>query len=52
VLPLTGIGEDNFFLNEFFAEGESVLSFGTVYDYDRANMKFRNQRERKSCLPT
>jgi hypothetical protein len=36
VLPLTGIGEDNFFLNEFFAEGESVLSFGTVHDYDRA----------------
>jgi hypothetical protein len=36
VLPLTGIGEDNFFLNELCAEGESVLSFGTVYDYDHA----------------
>ena len=36
VLPLTGIGEDNFLLDEFFAEGESILSFGTVYDYDRA----------------
>jgi hypothetical protein len=41
LLPLTGIGEDNFFLNECFAEGKSLLSFETVYDYDYADHEFQ-----------
>jgi hypothetical protein len=41
LLPLTGIGEDNFFLNECFAEGKSLLSFETVYDYDFADHQFQ-----------
>jgi hypothetical protein len=51
VLPLTGIGEDNFFLNEFFAEGESVLSFGTVYDYDRAEHEIQESARAEEVAP-
>ena len=34
ILPMRGIGEDNFFLNESFGEGKSLLDFETLYDYD------------------
>jgi hypothetical protein len=40
-LPLAGIGEDHFFLNEYFAEGTNLLSFATVYDYDLADHHFQ-----------
>jgi hypothetical protein len=51
VLPLTGIGEDNFFLDEFFAEGESVLSFRTVYDYDRAEHEIQESARAEQVSP-
>ena len=41
VLPFTGVGEDNFFLNEFFGEDKSILNFETVYDYDHADHEFQ-----------
>ena len=34
ILPMRGIGEDNFYLNESFGEGKSLLDFETLYDYD------------------
>src|SRR5688572_4604719 len=35
VLPLYGIGEDCFVLNESFADGRSMLDFETLRDFDR-----------------
>lgn len=46
-LPLAGIGEDSFFLNEYFAEGTSLLSFSTVYDYDLADHEFQEEARAK-----
>lgn len=46
--PLRGIGEDAFSLNEHFAEGSSILDFGTLLDYDRDDHAFQqeaNQRD-------
>lgn len=34
ILPMHGIGENNFFLNESFENGKSLLDFETLYDYD------------------
>lgn len=33
LLPLTGIGDDHFFLNEHLGE-KTLLDFETLYDYD------------------
>jgi hypothetical protein len=41
MLPLTGIGDDCFFLNESMAEGTSLLDFETLYDYDHADHCFQ-----------
>ncbi len=41
LLQLTGIGDDLFFLNEYFAESTSLLDFGTLYDYDYADYVFQ-----------
>jgi len=41
LLQLTGIGDDLFFLNEYFAENTSLLDFGTLYDYDYADHVFQ-----------
>lgn len=34
LLPLVGVGEDNFVLNEHLGDG-TILDFPTIYDYDR-----------------
>jgi hypothetical protein len=34
LLPLVGIGDDAFFLNEYFEEGVSILDFPTLRAYD------------------
>ena len=47
MLPLQGIGEDYFFLNESFAKGESTLSFSTLYDYDFADFQFQEKWRRR-----
>ena len=47
MLPLQGIGEDYFFLNENFAEGQSTLSFPTLYDYDFADFQFQEKWRKK-----
>ncbi len=47
ILPMRGIGEDNFFLNESFGEGKSLLDFKTLYDYDYDDHCFQEKvRER------
>lgn len=50
VLPLFGIGKDSFVLNEHFAEGESLLDYETVADWDRAEFDFQ-ERARKEDDP-
>jgi hypothetical protein len=50
VLPLFGIGKDSFFLNEHFAEGDSLLRYATVADWDRADFDFQ-ERVRKQEDP-
>jgi len=50
VLPLFGLGEDSFFLNEHFAEGDSLLNYETVADWDQACFDFQ-ERARKEEDP-
>jgi len=42
-LPLTGIGEDCFYLNECFAEGKSILDFEALRDFDEDDHRFQEQ---------
>ncbi|MEA2061386.1 MAG: hypothetical protein U9P10_12950 [Thermodesulfobacteriota bacterium] len=41
LLPIQGIGEDYFYLNEFFCSQKNLLSFETLYDYDFDDYKFQ-----------
>ncbi len=43
ILPFKGIGEDSFFLNEYFAEGESILDFETLRAYDEDDYRFQEK---------
>lgn len=47
VQPLFGIGKDSFFLNEHFTEGDSLLNYETVADWDRANFDFQERARRE-----
>ncbi|HED19083.1 MAG TPA: hypothetical protein ENI74_06220 [Gammaproteobacteria bacterium] len=50
LLPLQGIGEDNFFLNEYFPADVTLLNFSTVDDYARDDHCFQ-ERARKQEDP-
>jgi hypothetical protein len=43
LLPLQGIGEDNFFLNEYLPTDVTLLDFSTVGDYARDDHRFQEQ---------
>ncbi len=43
LLPLQGIGDDYFFLNESFSKGKSILSYATLYDYDFADFQLQEE---------
>ena len=47
LLPLHGIGEDQFFLIECFDIGKSLLDFATLYQYDFNDFQFQ-ESERKT----
>lgn len=47
VLPLEGIGEDCFFLNEVLAEQQTLLDFETVRDLDEADHRFQEATRRR-----
>lgn len=50
VLPLTGIGEDHFFLNEHFREGDSILNYQTLREYDESEYRWQVEyRQRESA---
>jgi len=44
LMPLVGIGEDLFFLNENFANDVDITHFETLYDYDYDDYKFQTER--------
>lgn len=46
-LPLEGIGENYFWLNEYFPESKTILSFETLYDYDFEAHKFQQEAKEK-----
>lgn len=47
LLPLQGIGEDFFYLNEYFDDQKSLLSFDTLYDYDFDDYQFQEDSREK-----
>ena len=47
VLPLTGIGDDRFFLNEGFAAGKTILDFPTLLAYDESDHRFQEEARKK-----
>lgn len=46
LLPLRGIGEDFFFLNESFGKDKSLLDFPTLYAYDHDDHAYQEQARR------
>jgi len=46
ILPLTGIGDDHFFLNEHLGE-RTLLDFETLYDYDYDDHCFQEKTRKK-----
>lgn len=49
-LPAAGVGEDDFFLNEYMDEGKTLLDFDTLYEYDHDDHGFQEQA-RKDQTP-
>lgn len=47
ILPLVGIGKACFFLNEYFAEGETILDFPTLLAYDEDDHRFQEAARKK-----
>lgn len=47
VLPLHGIGEDCFFLNESFPRRKNILHFETLRDFDESDYRFQEEARRK-----
>ena len=55
LLRVTGIGENNFFLNESFGDDESILDFERLSDYDKDQHEFqetmRLKHSKEAILP-
>jgi hypothetical protein len=47
LLSFQGIGENNFYLNEWLADGVSLLDFETLGDYARDDHEFQEQARKK-----
>jgi len=47
LLPLQGIGEDNFFLNEYLPTDVTLLDFNTVGDYAHDDHRFQEQARKQ-----
>jgi hypothetical protein len=48
LLPFQGIGENDFFLNEYFPEGRTLLDFGTVGDYAEDDHGFQEKTRKEN----
>jgi hypothetical protein len=49
-LPIQGVGDDVFFLNDVLMEGKTILDYETLYDYDVEDHAFQ-ERSRKEQWP-
>jgi hypothetical protein len=47
VLPLHGIGEDCFYLNESFPKRKNILHFETLRDFDEFDYRFQEEAHKK-----
>ncbi len=47
ILPISGIGQNSFFLNEYLAEGTTILDFETVYDYSYDDHCFQEKTRKE-----
>jgi hypothetical protein len=47
ILPLCGVGEDCFYLNEWLGDGITLLDFETVRDYDHDDFLFQEKCRRE-----
>lgn len=47
LLPFQGIGENDFFLNEWLADGVTLLDFETLDDYARYDHEFQEQARKE-----
>lgn len=47
-LPIQGIGEDLFFLNEYLGKTQTILDFETLYDYDIDDFEFQENARAKN----
>jgi len=47
LLPFQGIGENDFFLNEWLGDGVTLLDFETLGDYARDDHKFQEQARKE-----
>ena len=47
LLPAAGVGEDDFYLNEYLGEGKTLLDFDTLYEYDHDDHCFQEQARKE-----
>jgi hypothetical protein len=47
MLPVMGIGEDYFFLNEYFSDGKTILDYETLDDYCAEDHVFQEEARQK-----
>ena len=50
ILPLVGVGEDCFFLNEWFGENKTILNFPTLRAYDEDDYYFQEDARKREDL--
>ncbi len=49
-LPINGIGENSFFLNEYLGEDATILDFETLYDYSHNDYCFQEKVRKEENL--
>jgi hypothetical protein len=47
ILPLVGVGEDGFYLNEWLGENRTILDFPTLRDYDEDDYRYQENARKE-----
>ena len=47
ILPLVGVGEDCFYLNEWLGENKTILAFATLRDYDEDDYRYQENARKQ-----
>lgn len=50
ILPLVGIGEDCFYLNEWLGKNKTILDFPTLRDYDEDDYRYQENARKQDDL--